>query len=205
MLSGRSLPGWAAILVGTACVLLAATGLAAVGGGVVWLARSDASRADLALAAMLWLAVAGVAAWAVGGWVAGRTARGRAGGGPRRGAGVGVLAILALPTIGWAVAGDAVDLASAAYALGLADPPGSTGARSAALPERSAAAAGGSTAAAIARARTLDSVGYLAAVGVLLVGASVLGALHGESRSRSVRPAGSPPHALGRAGRAPRR
>lgn len=167
----------AAIATGSAAAVALFAVLAATGLGIAWLARSAATRADLALAGLLWLGVAATVAWATGGWIAGRLARVAPNHAPSLGLGAatGLLALALLLGLGNVAVGDAVDLASAAYALGLGDTPE----RTAAAPNRATAAPVGSIqtseAARIARRRTLDSVLYLAALGVLLLGASLLG------------------------------
>lgn len=193
-MTARSLPAWAATLVGMLAAVLALVVLLAIGLGVGWAALRGAPRSDLALAALLCLGVAAVLAWAAGGWAAARLARPPAGRGPLRGLVTGVLALLLLLGLGYAFLRDAVDFYSAAVALGVVD--AAEGSAGVPVPAATAVAAGPvrpSEPAEIARERTQDSVGYAAVLVLLLLGASVLGGVLGQGTHRRL---AAPPRPL---------
>ncbi|CAA9559354.1 MAG: hypothetical protein AVDCRST_MAG19-1676 [uncultured Thermomicrobiales bacterium] len=194
-MTARSLPAWAATLVGGLVALLALAVLTAIGLGAGWVALRGAPRSDLALAALLCLGVAAVLGWAAGGWAASRLARPPVGRGPLRGLVAGVLALLLLVGLGFVFLREAVDLHSIAVALGAVDAGRGEGGGVPA-PVATAVATGAvrtNEPTEIARDRTLDSMGFAAGFVLLLLGASVLGGLLGQGTpGRVVTPSRTP-------------
>lgn len=187
------LPLWAAVLAGGVIAVLGFVALAAAGLVIGWAAFSGMARADQALAAFLWLGLGAILAWAAGGWAAARTARPPVRTGSLPGLFAGLFALLLLVGFGSVFLNEVVDFSSVAVALGIDDPNNGEANIPEALPAPAAGTMQPTEPVVIARRRTIDAIGYVAMVGLLVLLAAVLGGFAGHPRRADAPTPASPP------------